>query len=87
MNDSESEVLSIATEIAASPPAPVTVWRRIQATGDFISQAVAVAFIVALGAVTALATAVVATILAPLFLALFVRALRQHDRSRFARAT
>jgi ABC-type Mn2+/Zn2+ transport system permease subunit len=86
MNDSESEALSIAAEIAAAAPAPVTVWRRIQATGDSLSQAVAVAFVVALGAVTALAAVVVVTLLAPLFLALFARALRRLDRSRFARA-
>jgi hypothetical protein len=86
MNDSESEALSIAAEIAAAAPAPVTVWRRIQATGDFLSQAVAVAFVVALGAVTALAAVVVVTVLAPLFLALFARALRRLDRGRFARA-
>jgi hypothetical protein len=86
MNDSESEALSIAAEIAAAAPAPVTVWRRIQATGDFLSQAVAVAFVVALGAVTALAAVVVVTLLAPLFLALFARALRRLDRGRFARA-
>jgi hypothetical protein len=86
MNDSESEALSIAAEIAAAAPAPVTVWRRIQATGDFLSQAVAVAFVVALGAVTALVAVVVVTLLAPLFLALFARALRRLDRGRFARA-
>lgn len=85
MNDSESEALSIVAEVAA-PPAPITIWRRIQATGDFISHAVAVAFLVALGAVTALAVAVVVTVLAPVALGLFARALRQQDRSRLARA-
>ena len=44
------------------------------------------AFVVALGAVTALAAVVVVTLLAPLFLALFARALRRLDRGRFARA-
>ncbi|WP_041448224.1 hypothetical protein [Anaeromyxobacter sp. Fw109-5] len=80
MNDSESEALSIAAEIAAVPPAPATVARRIRAVGDFLSQAIAVAFITALGAVTALAAVVVVTALAPLFFVLFVRAMRQHDR-------
>lgn len=82
----ESEALSVVAEVAAAAPTPITVWRRIQATGDFISHAVAVAFLVALGAVTALAAAVIVTVLAPLFLGLFARALRQQDRSRLARA-
>jgi ABC-type Mn2+/Zn2+ transport system permease subunit len=91
MNDSESEsfeseALSIAAEVVAAAPAPITVWRRVQATGDFISHAVAVAFLVALGAVTALAAAVIVTLLAPLFLGLFARALRQQDRIRLSRA-
>lgn len=86
MNDSESEAVTIAAEIAAAPPAPITVWRRIQATGDFLSHAVAVAFFVAIGAVTALAAAVIVTLLAPLFLGIFAHALWQQDRSRLARA-
>lgn len=91
MNDSESEALdtealAIAAEVVAAAPAPITVWRRVQATGDFLSHAVAVAFFVAIGAVTALAAAVIVTLLAPLFLGLFAHALRQQDRNRLARA-
>jgi ABC-type Mn2+/Zn2+ transport system permease subunit len=86
MNDSESEALSVVAEVAAAAPAPITIWRRIQATGDFLSHAIAVAFLVAVGAVTALAVTVIVTVLAPLFLGLFARALRQQDRIRLARA-
>lgn len=88
MNDSESEAITIAADLAAAPPAPLTLAKRVRAAGDFISQAIAVAFIAALGTVTALAVVVVVTLLAPLFFALFVRALRQHDRRLpLARAT
>lgn len=80
MNDTESEAMTIAADVAAAPVAPLTLGKRIHAVADFLSQAIAVAFVTALGAITALAGIVIVTLFAPVFLVLFVRAMRQHDR-------
>ncbi len=85
MNESETETVTIAAEIAAVPEAPISLARRIRAFGDFISQAVAVAFTVALAAVTALAALLVVTLFAPVFLVLFARSLRRQEQLRLSR--
>ncbi len=86
MSESETEVVTIAAEIQAAPAAPLSIAKRIRAFGDFISQAVAVAFTVALAAVTALAALLAVTLFAPVFLVLFARALRRQEQLRLSRA-